>query len=1351
ECVVKPSSGAIACMVNAEIGSVLAVMRRNVRWSVLYGADGELLEHSLVSSFKELRKKIFSWQNLWNSVDPISYINPFLDVIKSDETDATVTGAALSSVYKILSMQILDSKTVNVESALRLIVDVVTTCRFEVTDPASEEAVLMKILQVLSGCMKNQFSNTLSNHHVCSIVNTCFRIVHQASSRSELLQKASCHSMHELINSIFLRLPHLDYGSSFRNMEADAVQIRAVVEKVQISGFSFSLPATIKAKAEEDDVFYGPDDSMMDPFGLPAMVEIFHFLCSLPDVMMEEGNIGINGEDVPLFALGLINSIIELVGPSLGYHPKLLSLIQDKLFFNLMRFGFSTSSPLVLSAVCSIALNLYYHLRTKLKLQLEAFISGVLFRVAEGNYGSSYRLQEVAMEALVDFCRQPTFVSELYANYDCDLSCNDLFEGIADLLSRNAVPVSSQLSSVNILALDGLIVLLHSMVDRIGLDTSDVGKSLQEIPEAKPFWTLRCHDYDELVHWVPFVHAMKMTKKKLMIGVDHFNRDPQEGLEFLQELHLLPEKLDPGSVARFFRYAVGLDKNLVGEFLSRRDEFSTQVLRDFAKSFDFHDMNLETALRTFLETFRLPGESQKILRVLEAFSESFYEQCSKIFVSKDVAFLLSYSLVMLNTDQHSLQVKNRMTEEDFIANHRRINGGNDLPRDYLSEIYHSIRRNEISTLPDRVEPAATTLPSRSDWIGLLQRAKRASPYIVSDAESLLDPAIFSVLSRPVISAVSAVFDRAAREEVLNSCIDGFLAMAELSVSYDNGEVINDLVLSLCKFAPTDVDSIETKVKMAIEAIFAVSNRYGDYVRSGWKNVVECISNLHKIGVLSSDDIVADAIDDSVRNRSSSVINWPSIRVVPARSSRNIPRKRSGIMGRFTLLLSRDSGERSTDERIAEKLEHVLRTVQNCNIDRIFAESKFLRPVSLSELANALLVEARLSFTEDESQTVFRLDLLIAVALVNCDRIMLVWPDIYGYVSDVVQSVLVPCDLVEKAIFGLLRVCKDVLPYQEDLTDELLIKSLQLVLKLDPRVSDAYCERIASRVMDLMKANASRIRSHVTWRSIVSLLSITVRHPEASETGFEILSFIMSGGSGAPLLSPANYVICINAGRLFVESSVSPVERCIKSLNLMSDSIFCLSTWFRRSKEEEEEASEEMWLEMWVRLLQGLRIVSTDYREEVRNHAIVSLQKCLSGGIDGIRTPSDLWVQFLNQLIFTLLDELIEIGQRSRKQYGSVEVSMVLALELVFEAFAEWVVSRGDLSQAFDEAWVKLLRLMERCLKMRFFRGKRSEKIHGVIHERLKKTLSVMKTLVNGGDFDGFWLDVKDIVPSLESE
>ena len=57
---------------------------------------------------------------------------------------------------------------------------------------------------------------------------------------------------------------------------------------------------------------------------------------------------------------------------------------------------------------------------------------------------------------------------------------------------------------------------------------------------------------------------------------------------------------------------------------------------------------------------------------------------------------------MLNTDQHSPQVKKRMDQLEFVRNNRGINDGANLPDELLHQIYDDIRNNEIR-MKDEVE------------------------------------------------------------------------------------------------------------------------------------------------------------------------------------------------------------------------------------------------------------------------------------------------------------------------------------------------------------------------------------------------------------------------------------------------------------------------------------------------------------------------------------------------------------------------------------------------------------------------------------------------------------------------
>ncbi|XP_057948028.1 ARF guanine-nucleotide exchange factor GNOM isoform X2 [Malania oleifera] len=1360
------NKAALACMVNSEVGAVLAVMRRYVRWGGRYMSGDDKLEHSLIQSLKALRKQIFSWQHQWHTINPVVYLQPFLDVIRSDETGAPIT---------------------------------VTSCRFEVTDPASEEVVLMKILQVLLACMKSKASVVLSNQHVCTIVNTCFRVVHQAGTKGELLQRIARHTMHELVRCIFSHLPDVDntegalinasssikqeiggqqndYTFGSKQLENGNVSYDGQQSSAIFSSSGLVDDNTIGAGSRKEAASYDLH-LMTEPYGVPCMVEIFHFLCSLLNVVEHIG-MGPRSdaiefdEDVPLFALGLINSAIELGGPSVRQHPRLLSLIQDELFRNLMQFGLSMS-PLILSMVCSIVLNLYHHLRTELKLQLEAFFSCVVLRLSQSRYGASYQQQEVAMEALVDFCRQKSFMVEMYANLDCDITCSNVFEDLANLLSKSAFPVNCPLSAMHILALDGLIAVIQGMAERIGNGSFGLEQAPVNLEEYTPFWMVKCDNYTDPNHWVPFVRRRKYIKRRLMIGADHFNRDPKKGLEFLQGTHLLPDKLDPQSVACFFRYTAGLDKNLVGDFLGNHDEFCVQVLHEFAGTFDFQDMNLDTALRLFLETFRLPGESQKIQRVLEAFSEKYYEQSQQILVNKDAALLLSYSLIMLNTDQHNVQVKKKMTEDDFIRNNRHINGGNDLPREFLAELYHSICKNEIRTTPEQGAGFPEMTPSR--WIDLMHKSKKTAQFIVADSRAYLDHDMFAIMSGPTIAAISVVFDHVEHEDVYQTCIDGFLAVAKISACHHLEDVLDDLVVSLCKFTtllnPSSVEEPvlafgdDTKARMSTVTVFTIANRYGDYIRTGWRNILDCILRLHKLGLLPA-RVASDAADDSELSadtgqgkpltNSLSSSHMPSI---------GTPRRSSGLMGRFSQLLSLETEEprsQPTEQQLAAH-QRTLQTIQKCHIDSIFTESKFLQSDSLLQLARALIWAAGRpakgnSSPEDEDTAVFCLELLIAITLNNRDRIVLLWQGVYEHIANIVQSTVMPCALVEKAVFGLLRICQRLLPYKENLADELL-RSLQLVLKLDARVADAYCEQITQEVSRLVKANATHIRSPMGWHTITYLLLITAQHPEASEAGFDALVFIMSDGAH---LLPANYVLCIDAARQFAESRVGQAERSIRALDLMAGSVACLAQWAQETRDavgEEEAAKVSQDIgEMWLRLVQGLRKVCLDHREDVRNHALMSLQRCLTV-VDGLYLPHGLWLQCFDLVIFTMLDDLLEIAQgHSQKDYRNMEGTLILAMKLLSKVFVQLLHNLAQLT-TFCKLWLGVLSRMEKYMKVKV-RGKRCEKLQELVPELLKNNLLVMKTkgiLVQrsalGGDslWELTWLHANNIAPSLQSE
>jgi hypothetical protein len=49
--------------------------------------------------------------------------------------------------------------------------------------------------------------------------------------------------------------------------------------------------------------------------------------------------------------------------------------------------------------------------------------------------------------------------------------------------------------------------------------------NLEEFPQ---FWNLKCDDWEDPAVWVEFLRRRKYVKRRLMIGADHFNRDPKK-------------------------------------------------------------------------------------------------------------------------------------------------------------------------------------------------------------------------------------------------------------------------------------------------------------------------------------------------------------------------------------------------------------------------------------------------------------------------------------------------------------------------------------------------------------------------------------------------------------------------------------------------------------------------------------------------------------------------------------------------------------------------------------------------------------------------------------------------------
>ena len=280
---------------------------------------------------------------------------------------------------------------------------------------------------------------------------------------------------------------------------------------------------------------------------------------------------------------------------------------------------------------------------------------------------------------------------------------------------------------------------------------------------------------------IKYMEKSKEKKQLMREATILFNAKPTTCFNFLLEHEILVEPVTPTNVAEFLRNGIvlGLEKPKVGEYLGtvgkspvagksppdwERDWFHKETLKEYCAAFNFKEQSLLECLRMFLSSFRLPGEAQQIDRILQAFSESCASQCKEskeVFSpdskkAADAAYLLSFSIIMLNTDLHNdnIRMDRKMKLEDFVKNN--TDYGRDImdpeytfPQEFLEVIYQSIRDEQIRTMGEGADGVMTT----DRWKDVLRGDHDAALVLPSACSYGIKKLIVNNVWMPILSAI----------------------------------------------------------------------------------------------------------------------------------------------------------------------------------------------------------------------------------------------------------------------------------------------------------------------------------------------------------------------------------------------------------------------------------------------------------------------------------------------------------------------------------------------------------------------------------------------------------------------
>jgi brefeldin A-resistance guanine nucleotide exchange factor 1 len=706
-------------------------------------------------------------------------------------------------------------------------------------DILSDESVCDMMGRGLAICSQPRFSPVLRRTAEASLVKMCQIIFEdvkhletEAGEDGETLE----HQADDDLDTVRMENPAPETGGLSTEPMSLEVPGTSTPDPERMSRDTVATTETAPATAS--DPTEETESLDLRPYSLPSVRELLRVLVNFLDPQDRT-----HTDTMRVMALRIIHVALEVAGPFISRHPALAGIAEDRLCCYLFQLVRSDNMALLEESLV-VAGTLLATCRGVLKLQQELFLSylvaclhpkveiprepgidpslyaGIpqtpkLVKTSQSSQPSSGRSTPVpvkdrqklgleggarkpdARQAMVEsigvLSRMPTFMAELFINYDCDVDRADLCEDMIGLLSRNALPDSATWSTTSVppLCLDALLRYIQFIDERL--------------------------EEDPVVEGFPDPEALRdqRRKKKIIIkGASKFNEKPKAGLGYLEAQGIIKDASDPVAVANFLKGTSRVNKKVLGDFISKRG--NETILEAFLNLFDFSGKRVDEALRQFLESFRLPGEAPLIATIVEAFSEKFCSDDSTGEVAdKDAVYILTYAIILLNTDQHNpnLEAKKRMTLEDFARNLRGTNNGQNFAPEYLETIYKSIKSNEI-ILPDEHDNKHAFDYA---WRELLLKTESAGPLVISNT-NIYDADMFATTWKPIVSTLSYVFMSATDDAVFARIVTGFHECARIATKYKNTEALDQIIYCLSHMSTLAADSqFNTSLNTEVQA------------------------------------------------------------------------------------------------------------------------------------------------------------------------------------------------------------------------------------------------------------------------------------------------------------------------------------------------------------------------------------------------------------------------------------------------------------------------------------------------------------------------------------------------------
>uniref|UniRef100_A0A6Q2WQK7 SEC7 domain-containing protein n=1 Tax=Esox lucius TaxID=8010 RepID=A0A6Q2WQK7_ESOLU len=1048
---------------------------------------------------------------------------------------------------------------------------------------------------------------------------------------------------------------------------------------------------------------------------------VFRSLCKLSMKPLSDGPTDPKSHELrsKVLSLQLLLSILQNAGPIFKTNEMFINAIKQYLCVALSKNGVS-SVPEVFELSLSIFLTLLSHFKTHLKMQIEVFFKEIFLYILETST-SSYDHKWMVIQTLTRICADAQGVVDIYVNYDCDLNAANIFERLVNDLSKIAqgraghelgtTPV--QELTLRKKGLECLVSILKCMVewskDQYVNPNSQTSlgqeKPLeQETSETKAPDTINRYgsinsldstassgigSYSTQMSGTDNPEQFEVLKQQKEIieqGIDLFNKKPKRGIQYLQEQGMLGTT--PEDLAQFLHQEERLDSTQVGEFLGDNDRFSKEVMYAYVDQMDFQGKDFVYALRTFLEGFRLPGEAQKIDRLMEKFAARYLEcnQGQTEFVSADTAYVLAYSIIMLTTDLHSPQVKNKMTKEQYIKMNRGINDSRDLPEEYLSAIYDEIAGKKIAmketkeiTLKSNKHSVASEKQRRLLYnVEMEQMAKTAKALMeaVSHVQAPFTSAthlehvrpMFKLAWTPFLAAFSVGLQDCDDTEVASLCLEGIRFAIRIACIFTIQLERDAYVQALARFTLLTASSGITEMKQknidTIKTLITVAHTDGNYLGNSWHEIMKCISQL-ELAQLIGTGVKTRYISGTVRGKEGFITSTKE-------------QSNDEYLG---LGQSGGTVDRKQIASIQESIGETSSQSVVVAVDRIFTGSTRLDGNAIVDFVRWLCAVSMDELASPTHPRMFSLQKIVEISYYNMGRIRLQWSRIWEVIGDHFNKV--GCnpneDVAIFAVDSLRQLSMKFLEkgelanfrFQKD-----FLRPFEHIMKKNrsPTIRDMVVRCIAQMV----NSQAGNIRSG--WKNIFSVFHLAASDQDESivelafQTTGHISTNVFEKHFPATIDSFQDAVKCLSefaCNASFPDTSMESIRLIRHCAKYVSDRPQAFKD--HTSDDMNVATEDRVWVRGWFPILFELSCIINRCKLDVRTRGLtVMFEVMKTYG----HTFEKHWWQDLFRIVFRIFDNM-KLPEQQTEKAEWMTTTCNHALYAISDVFTQYFESLND--------------------------------------------------------------------------